>query len=78
MNLKNLSPLVALIIALVSLLVSAWGGYAYNDKVISERVTAVETQQKDDGQSINRVEQKIDTIDNKVDQLVLGLLGKKP
>lgn len=62
--------LAAIIIALLSLALSAYAGYSHNDKDISNRVTAIETQQKNDGATIQRVE-------SKVDQLVAWALGKK-
>lgn len=69
---KQLSSeaLVAILVALLSLAVSAYAGYAHNDKDISNRVSVIETQQKNDGATIQRVE-------GKVDRLVEWALGKK-
>lgn len=42
-------------------------GLAYSD--MSNRVTAVETQQHNDGASIQRVEGKVDKVDTKADRI---------
>lgn len=40
--------------------------YFHNDKVLAERVTVVETQQKNDDASIHRVEAKVDKVYDKL------------
>jgi hypothetical protein len=61
---------VAIVIALLSLFLSAFVGYSHNDRDISNRVSVIETQQKNDGATIQRVE-------SKVDRLVEWALGSK-
>lgn len=73
----NRSTLAAIIIAIVSALLSGWVGYSHNDKEISNRVVAVETQQKNDHEGITRVEGKVDKVDSKVDRLVEWAFGSK-
>lgn len=76
---KRLTPeiVVTIVIALLSLVLSAYAGYSHNDKEITSRVVAVETQQKNDHDAINRVEGKVDKVDGKLDRLVEWALGKK-
>lgn len=52
--------LAPILLALVSLLFSAYVGYSNNDKSLSSRITAVETQQKNDREAIQRIENKLD------------------
>lgn len=60
---------LSLILAGVSLIVSAYAGYNHNDKAMEHRVTTIEVQQKNDASTIQRVE-------SKVDKLVEWALGK--
>jgi propanediol dehydratase large subunit len=46
----------------VSLVVSGWSSYTNNDKAFAQRLTAVETQQLNDGRSLQRIEQNLDEI----------------
>jgi len=46
--------IAALVIALLSLALSAYAGYTHNDKEVSNRVTAIETQQVNDTKAIER------------------------
>jgi hypothetical protein len=63
--------LLPLVIAGVSLAVSSWASYTSNDKELTSRVTAIETQQKNDLKSIDRIETKLD-------KLYEYLTGRKP
>jgi len=56
------SDWVAIGIAMLSLLLAGWAGYAHNDKEISNRVAVVETQQKNDSDRLQRMEAKIDRL----------------
>lgn len=69
--------LVPVILALGSLLLSGYAAYSHNDKEISNRVTAVETQQKNDHEGIQRVETQLEKVDGKIDRLVEWALGSK-
>lgn len=53
---------MALGLAGVSLLVSAWVGYVKNDTTLVSRISVVETQQKNDGSKLERMENKLDRI----------------
>lgn len=55
---------------LITLGVSGWVGYSHNDKEITNRVTAVETQQKADDKRLERIEVAVDRVDQKVDRLL--------
>jgi hypothetical protein len=70
------SHLVAIVMAILSLMVSGFVGYSHNDKDLAQRVTAVETQQKNDHEGINRVDESIHRVDAKVDKLLDWALGK--
>lgn len=61
-----LALLLPVIIALVSLFVSAFVGYSNNNTVIAERMKAVETQQANDRETLKRIEQKVDRVVDKV------------
>jgi hypothetical protein len=54
--------IAAILIALLSMLVSAFTGYSHNDKDIASRISVVETQQKGDHEGIQRVETKVDRL----------------
>lgn len=54
--------LVPVGIALLSLVISAWTGYTSSDKELNRRITTVETQQKNDGSRLERIENKVDRI----------------
>lgn len=62
--------LSAILIALLSLVLSAYSGYSHNDKQIEHRLSVVETQQQNDGPRLERME-------NKLDKLVEWALGHK-
>lgn len=62
--------MVPIIIALLSLAVSGFAAYSHNDKEIASRVTAVETQQKNDHEGIKELNEK-------VDRLLIWALGSK-
>lgn len=49
-------------LAIFSLAVSSFVGYSNNDKAISERVSVVETQQRNDGARLERIERKLDSV----------------
>lgn len=49
-------------LALLSLAVSGWANYNRTDKELTNRVTAVEVQQKNDGQRLERIENKLDRV----------------
>ena len=61
---KRCSPdvMVAIVLALLSLAVAAYGGYARNDKGIAERLTGVEVQQRNDAERVQRIEAKLDRL----------------
>lgn len=73
--------LVAILVALLSLILSAYTGYSSNDKDMSNRMTAVETKQKSDreqyAESIQHVEKAVLRVDSKVDRLIEWALGAK-
>jgi len=58
--------LSSLVLALMSLAFSAYAGYNNNDKVTAGKVSAMENQQKNDGQRLDRIENKIDRLLEKV------------
>lgn len=66
---RHASWLVPVLIALSSLVVSGWVGYGSNDKDMSNRVTAVEVQQENDGKHLEHIEQRFDKQDEKLDRL---------
>lgn len=69
-----IGPLTSLIVALLSLALSAFVGYTRTDRETAARITAVEVQQKNDHDGIGRVENKVDELNRKVDRLVEGML----
>lgn len=69
--------ITTIVIAVLSLAMSAWVSYAHNDKDLTSRVTAVETQQKNDHEGMQRVDGKLDKLDEKVNKLVEWALGKQ-
>ena len=61
---------IAIATGVLSLVVSAYVGYSSNDKVLAVKVGQVETQQKNDGDRLNRIENNINNIDDKVDRIL--------
>lgn len=67
---KDASPLpdpswrafVPIGLTLLSLLVSAFVGYAYSAQVVGSRLSVVETQQRYEGARLDRMEDKIDEV----------------
>lgn len=45
---------------------SAFAAYSHNDKDISNRLTAVETQQRSDAPRLQRIEDKLDKVVDKI------------
>ena len=74
---RDYSTLAAVIIAVVSFLVTAYASYAHNDKDITSRVVAVEVKQTNDHDAIIRIEAKQDKTNDKLDRLVEWALGGK-
>ena len=56
------SELVTVALALASLLFAAWTGYSSNDKTMAQRISTLETQQRNDTAAIIRVETKLDRL----------------
>lgn len=54
--------ILPIVIALLSLAVSAYAGYSHNDKELAQRISVVETQQKNDGKGLERIENKVDRL----------------
>ena len=66
---RDNSTIVAVALALAGFAISAYAAYSHNDKETAQRITVVETQQRNDGKTIERVENKVDLIDDKQDLL---------
>jgi hypothetical protein len=62
--------LLPLVLAGLSFAVTAYASYSSNDKATATRITVVETQQKNDDRRLERIETKIDKMDDKVDQIL--------
>jgi peptidoglycan hydrolase CwlO-like protein len=62
--------ILPLAIAGLSITMSAFAAYNNNDKAITSRVVVIETQQKNDGARLERIENKIDKLDDKVDRIL--------
>jgi hypothetical protein len=65
-------------IAFVSLALSAYAAYSHNDKDLSNRVVAVETQQKNDHERAADDRDAVKRIESKVDRLLYLQTGVKP
>lgn len=62
-----IAPFIAgLLLSLFSLAMSAYASYNRTDKSVEHRVTVVETRQETDGQRLERIENKVDRILDKV------------
>jgi hypothetical protein len=61
-----IGPVVAIVVALVSLALSGYASYSHNDKDLTGRIIAVETQQKNDDSRLERIEQKVDRLLDRV------------
>lgn len=59
---RDFGTIATIVIALLSLAVSAFVSYTHNDKEMASRIAVVETQQKNDHDGINRVEVKVDKL----------------
>lgn len=57
---------IPLVVAGASLLASGWSAYNHNDKQTSNRLTAVETKQADDRETLKHVSEQVDKIYDKV------------
>lgn len=53
---------VPVIIAIASLMISGFLGYTNTDKAVASRITAVETQQRNDTGRLDRIENKVDEV----------------
>jgi hypothetical protein len=53
---------IPVVVLLLSLLSSAYVAYSHNDKELAQRVTAVETRQEGTDKRLDRIEDKIDRI----------------
>ena len=54
----------------LELALSAFTGYTHNDKDISNRVSVVETQQRNDGLRQDSTDKRLQRIEDKVDRLL--------
>ena len=54
--------LIPVLLVVASLVLSGYVAYTNNDKAITGRVIAVETQQKNDGSRLERIEAKLDRL----------------
>lgn len=61
--------ILPILLFLAGLAAASFTGYSKNDKDVNSRVTAVEVQQKNDGESIHRIEGKVDRVDGKIDRV---------
>lgn len=59
---KSPEALTAIIIALLSLILSAYSGYNHNDKEMTSRIAVLETHRTDDKERLDRIETKIDSL----------------
>lgn len=62
---KSKKPIIewtAIIVALLSMLLSSYGEYMHNDKAIEHRLTAMEKQQENDQPRLRRMEDKLDQL----------------
>lgn len=66
---------LTLVVAIISLTLSAFNSYTRNAQDLSNRVAIIENQQRNDGAAIQRVESKVDKVDGKVDKLSDYLMG---
>lgn len=68
------AELLAIILALLSLAMSAFVGYTYDNKDLTGRIVKVETRQDAQDRSIDRIERKVDQLNEKVDRLIEAML----
>jgi hypothetical protein len=61
---------IATISGVISLGVAGYVGYTSNDKELAVKVGQVETQQRNDGDRLNRIEIKVDSVDDKIDRIL--------
>lgn len=54
--------LTAVLLALLSLLVSGWVGYGHQHEDTAVRISVLETQRKDDHDRLERIEIKVDEL----------------
>lgn len=69
----NYQWLLPLILALVSLAVSAFASYSTTDKETAQRLTKLETKDQSAEDRLKRIELKVDRLEDKVDQLLLRM-----
>jgi len=60
--LKSPEAMTAIIIAALSLILSAYTSYDRNDKALGERIAILETHRTDDAERLNRIEIKLDDV----------------
>jgi hypothetical protein len=65
--------LLPVLLALCSLGVSAFTGYATNDKDMAQRVTKLEAHQSDDRQTLQEIKAAVKDTDSKVTQILILL-----
>lgn len=61
--------IISIIIAISSIVLSAYTSYNVNDKVLSGKVIALETQQKNDAQRMQSIDDTLLRIDTKLDKI---------
>lgn len=59
---KSPDALAAIILALLSFVVTAYASYAHNDKELTSRIAVLETHRTDDKERLDRIETKIDSL----------------
>ena len=70
MRRNNFAEWMAALAAVGALIAAGFGAYTHNDKELTNRTTAVEVQQRNDGSSLKRIEDKVDRLDEKVERLL--------
>lgn len=70
--------LATVIIAVVSLILSGFVAYTTSQDTDHSRITAIEVQQKNDGDSLKRIEGKVDKQGDKLDKVYEYIVGVKP
>lgn len=72
----DLRGILPLVIALLSLAISAYAGYSATDRETIQRITTTEAHQVDDRKTLDEIKTQLKAVDSKVTEVLILLATK--